>query len=111
MQACDVNVVEAGLHPEEGLVGHLSVQIGIRKGCCIYCAHLLQSHIYDQDMSSFQNILQHAHCMLAVFAVCALTARVTAAAGRESGKGRGGTGALCSQSDGHASYMTGALSQ
>lgn len=25
----DVNVVEARLHPEEGLVGHLSIQVGI----------------------------------------------------------------------------------
>ena len=29
VQAGDVNVVEAGLHPEEGLVGHLSIQVGI----------------------------------------------------------------------------------
>ena len=29
VQAGDVNVVEAGLHPEEGLVGHLSIQVGV----------------------------------------------------------------------------------
>ena len=29
VQAGDVDVVEAGLHPEEGLVGHLSIQVGI----------------------------------------------------------------------------------
>lgn len=29
VQTGDVNAVEAGLHPEEGLVGHLSIQVGI----------------------------------------------------------------------------------
>lgn len=29
VQTSDVYIVEAWLHPEEGLVGHLSIQVGI----------------------------------------------------------------------------------